>query len=221
MLYPGHDEDTKRRAFAAQYLAERIRIFHERGGTLPYNHLIRIATDAGARLDDLDARWWEGTTIGQVFKTLFALFNTDPELATWEKAILIAQRVAAKEGASGSRSALWKARTHYLSVVHLWGAWAIREGTFAPSPDVDYDEWADFQSFLAESEILRRWGQTWRPTRAKAEPLLPADVWRVPDDWEPPARQPGWPKTGQIPDIVIPDNVLSELRKAGRPRKQR
>ena len=43
----------------------------------------------------------------------------------------------------------------------------------------------DFQSFLAEAEILRDFGQKWRPERKKSKPLLPPDVWGVPENWKP------------------------------------
>ena len=55
--------------------------------------LMRIATDAG-ELDDLDGRWWGGTATGELFKTLWAIFNTDRALASWNNAIKIAARIA-------------------------------------------------------------------------------------------------------------------------------
>ena len=223
MLYPGADADERRRAraFAAHYLAEPIHRFHEAGGFLSHNDLVRIVTAGGERLDDLENRWWEATATGELFKTYFALFNTDPALASWENAVRLAQLIAAKHRVSGARSALWEARRRFLGVAHLWGAWCIRGGRFTPRPEVGYDGWQDFQSFLAEAEILRRWGQSWHATRAKAEPPLPGDVWRVPGEWRPPDREPGWPETGKVPALVIPDDLLAHLRKAGRPRKAR
>ena len=104
-------------------------------------------------------------------------------------------------------------------MAHLWGAWCIREGRFSPRPDIGYDGYADFQSFLTEAEILRQWGQSWRHPRDKAEPPLPAEVWRVPEDWRPPIRQPGWPATGMIPYLTLPEELLATLKPAGRPRK--
>lgn len=221
MLYPGADEMERRqaRAYAAQYLAEPIRRLHEAGGNLSYDALLRVASDAGQRLDDLDKWWWDGTATGQMFKILFALANTDETLASWENAVRITEKTAASHRVSGSRSALWAARSRFLSVAHLWGAWCIREGKFEPRPEVGYDGYADFQSFLTEAEILRHWGQSWRPGRAKAEPPLPAEVWRVPDDWTPPERREDWPPTGMIPNLTVPTDLLADLRPPGRPRK--
>jgi hypothetical protein len=223
MLYPGEDEaDRKRaRAFAAQYLAEPLRRFHEAGEALRYEELSSIASDSGARLDDLESRWWDATATGELFKTLFALFNTDPGLASWENAIRLAELTTARHRVPGSRSALWDARSRFLSVAHLWGAWCIREGRFASRPEVGYDGWHDFQFFLAEAEILREWGQTWLPSRAKAKPPLPAEVWHVPEDWAPPEHEPSWPQTGVIADVGVPPDLLEHLRRSGRPRKAR
>jgi hypothetical protein len=217
MLYPGIDNADApcARAFAAQYLAKPIRCLYEAGGTLSDVTLARIAMDAGQRLTDLDARWWGGSATGEMFKTLFALANTDPRLASWSNAIKIAEETATH--CSGSRTSLWDAKRTFLSVAHLWAAWCIRERRFGQYPA--YDGSADFQSFLAEAEILRHWGQTWRAPRATSEPPLPPDVWRLPENWEPLPRRPGWPNTGRIPHLTISPEFLAELKRSGRPRQ--
>ncbi len=221
MLYPGEEESDRRKAkaFAAHYLAEPIRRLHEAGGTLSYDSMARIATESGEGLDDLDKRWWRGTATGELFKTLFALSNTNASLASWNNAAKVARHIAGRSRVRSGRTVLWDARSQFLSVAHLWGAWCIREGQFLPRPEVGYDGYADFQSFLAEAEILRRWGQSWRPPRSKAEPPLPAEVWHVPEDWRPPVRQSGWPATGVIPHLTLPEELLTILKPAGRPRK--
>ena len=214
MLYPGVDNDDplKARAFASQWLATPIRRFEEAGHKISRDDLLRIAMDAGQPLNDLDERWWDGTATGELFKTLCALFNTDPALATWNNAIKIAKLVAARAGTSGSRSLLWEARRRFLSVAHLWAAWTIREAIFDPRPGLGY---ADFQSFLAEAEILRDFGQTWRPARANSKPLLPFNIWKVPENWKPAIHHP------EIPFLTLPEDLLSKLKPAGRPRKAR
>jgi hypothetical protein len=211
MLYPGVDNDDplKARAFASQWLATPIRRFEEAGHKISRDDLLRIAMDAGQPLNDLDERWWDGTATGEVFKTLCALFNTDPALATWNNAIKIAKLVAARAGTSGSRSLLWEARRRFLSVAHLWAAWTIREAIFDPRPGLGY---ADFQSFLAEAEILRDFGQTWRPARANSKPLLPFNIWKVPENWKPAIHH------HEIPFLTLPEDLLSKLKPAGRPR---
>jgi hypothetical protein len=221
MLYPGLDDEDplKARAFTAQWLGEPLRRLHEAGLTLTYDALLRIATDSGPSLLDLDKRIWGGTATGELFKALFALAHTNPTLASWNNAVKIAEFTATRCKSSGSRSAQWDARHRFLAVAHLWGAWAIREYRFLTDLEAGYDAYADFQSFLTEAEILRHWGQTWRPQRTKSKPLLPADVWRVPEDWEPPERQLSWPQTGQVPCLTLPKDLLAQLKPTGRPRK--
>ena len=220
MLYPGDGRDRRKaRAFAAQYLAEPLRQFHEAGGRLDYEALLQITTDTGERLDDLDKRWWGGSATGELFKALFILAKTEPSLASWSNAIKIVEIVANREKVSGTRSSLWKVRSQFITVAHLWGAWSIREREFTSKPEIGYDGYADFQSFLTEAEILRQWGQSWRATRDKADPPLPEDVWRVPDGWQPLERQPGWPDTGKIPHLTLPEDLLQSLKPAGRPKR--
>jgi hypothetical protein len=221
MLYPGTDEDDRRkaRAFAAKWLAEPIRRFREVGGRLSIDELERLVMDGGALLSDLDDRWWGGLATGELFKALFILAKNKPALASWENAIRIYEISAKRAGSSGSRTELYQERSRFLSVAHLWGAWCIREGKFEARPELGYDGRADFQCFLAEAEILRDFGQWWRRSRAKSEPPLPPEVWCVASDWEPPPRQYGWPNTGMIPDLLLPDDLMAGLKPPGRPRK--
>ena len=221
MLYPGEDEDSRRRAraYTAQFLAEPLRQFHEAGHTLAYEDLARIASDSGVALDDIDERLRDGTAIGELFKMFFALACTDPSLASWENAAKLFRTHAEKEGVSASRSLLHDIRRRYRPVTHLWAAWCIRGREFRPDPDVGYEGWHDVEFFLAEAELLLCWGRTWRPKRAKAEPPLSAEAWRMPEGWEPPPSQPGWPQAGGIPVLTLAPELLGELRRPGRPRK--
>ena len=221
MLYPATDESDppKAGAYVAQVLAKAFSRFRQAGRIPPYDVLGPILMDAGEPLSDLQERWWGGRATGELFKTFFALSNTDPRLASWKNAIQIVDSTTKSSKVKGARTKLLQARDRFLSVAHLWAARAIREGQSVLHPEVGYDATADFQSYLAEAEILRQWGQTWRPPRAKSEAPLPPNVWQVPAGWEPPTRQPGWPKTGMIPLITLPKGLLAELKPAGRPHK--
>lgn len=222
MLYPGPSEPNKAGAFATRFLHEPFKRFRESGRSLSYETLASIYADgsglAEAGLDDLSQRCWAGTATGELVKVYFLLTCGHESLASWNNAIKVAKAVWAQDRC-GSRTQIWSARSQFLSVAHLWGAWSIRRGRFFTKPDVGYDGWTDFQFFLAEAEILRDWGQHWRQRRRKAEPPLPPDVHQVPDDWHPPERQPGWPQTGMIPLMALSDSLLARLRPAGRPRK--
>jgi hypothetical protein len=221
MLYPGQGDDSEKeaRAYAAQYLAEPLRRLREEGYSLGPDDLLRIASDSGMPLDDIDKRWWEGTATGETFKALFALAHTDRTLASWGNATKLAEDTARENDVPGSRTSIYDARSRYGSVAHLWGAWCIRERRFQSYPDVGYEYWHDFYFFLAEAEFLRQWGRTWRADRDKSEPPLPEEAWRLPKSWEPPERQAGWPLTGGIPELTIPADRLVDLRRPGRPKK--
>lgn len=219
MIYPGTDElDARRaRAFAAQFLAEPVRRSVEAGHELPNDVSTRLLVDAGEPLTDIQERWREALLVGEVFKVLFILAKNDADLASWSNAIKLVDLAGKRARSKGARTALWQLRRRYFSVAHLWAAWSIREGKFGALPAVGYSGYDDFQCFLTEAEILRDFGQNWRPRRAKSQPPLPADVYRVPNGWSPPARKAGWPYTGMIPDLTLPEELLAQLRPAGRP----
>lgn len=222
MLYPGLDEDSQRkaRAFAAQYLAEPLRQLYGSGGTLSHEHLVRIAFDAGTPLDDIPDRWRDGLATGQIHMTFYALANANPDLASWRSATKLVEINARSHQASASRSTLSDMRSRYQSVAHLWGAWVIRDGKFTTDLETGYDAWIDFQCFLAEAEFLRLGIKSWLQRNSRSERALRTEAWRVPDDWQAPIRQPGWPQSGGLPDLKIPDEQLAHLRPAGRPRKK-
>jgi hypothetical protein len=216
MLYP--DDPAKARAFAAQFLAKPYREFRAAGHRLSHEAVEQLLIDSGERLRDLGARWWQGTTAGELLKTLFALYNTRPALASLNNAVRISSAVARRSGAKCSRTEILAAWRRYLRVAHLWAALCIRERKFSTDVQSGYDGSADFQSFLAEAETIRNWGQNWRQPRAKSKPPLPAEVWRVPDGWQPPIPRHNWPRSvGQVPVLTIPDDLLCGLQPAGRP----
>jgi hypothetical protein len=222
MLYPNIDEEDRRkaRAFAAQWLAEPVRRLREIGIRLPQDKLELLVMDGGTLLTDVAQRWEGGLSTGELFKAFFILAKDRPELASWENAIKTYEMSAKRAGLSGTRTDLYQHRSRFLSVAHLWTAWSIREGKLNDHSELEYDGWTEFQYFLAEAEMLREFGQTWRPSRAKAKPPLPPEVWRVPLDWKPPPGQPGRPKPGMIPNLSLSDELMTGLKPAGRPRRR-
>jgi hypothetical protein len=159
--------------------------------------------------------------MGELFKVLFALANHDPELASWEHAARIVEATAAKAKAYGSRTSIMEAKRRFLSVAHLWGAYSIRGRKWREQVDVNYSFADDVQSFLAEAEYLRIWGQTWIVDARNAKSALPAEAWALPENWAPAPRKPDWPPTGVIPSIRLPHGVLPPRGRPGRPRKVR
>ncbi len=149
MLCPGTDEHDhgKARVFAARWIAGSLSHYNLAGHRLPYEALLRIAIDAGEQLNDLDDRWCDGTATGELFKVMWALFNIDPKLASWNNAIKIARLFARRSKARGSTTFQWAARSRYLSVAHLWGAWCIREGQFGERRGLDMTATTTFNRF--------------------------------------------------------------------------
>lgn len=224
MLYPDPAEAGARATFAARVVAKAIthagaqeRVVQLVGA----EDLARLFLATAGPADDLDRRLWDGSATGELFKIYFALAHSEPQLASWENAIKIAMETTAsmKPRVVGVRSSFLRAKKKFATAAHLWAAWSIRDRAFTAAPEVGYDGAADFQSFLAEAEILRSWGQSFRPARSKASPPLPAEVWRAPDGWNPPPRGVGCPETGIVPPLTIPDQFLADLRRSGRPKK--
>jgi len=221
MLYPGEDNasQSRARAFASQYLAEPLRRFLADGGVLSYEALVQITCNSGVPLDDLKDRWWDGLTTGETLKLYFCLTNSAPDLASWGNATKLLELGAARQKVPGSRTSFYAARRRCSSVAHLWAAYCIRDRRFRAEPSVGYEFCHDFEFFLAEAEYLSQWGRSWQAPTGASGPPLSDDVWRLPDGWAPPERQPGWPRAGGIPHIGILDEDLVHLRSAGRPRK--
>lgn len=212
MLYPGpNDGDARKaRAFAAHYLAVPMQRYIAAGHQPSPETLLRLMTDGGEVLDDLQQRWVGGLCMGDLLKARYALFCMDENLSSWENTyIVMANALGTKPG---SRSKFAKIKRQFISVGHLWAAWSMREGSFETAHDVGYDGYADFQAFLLEAETFCYWGQTWKPKTAKSEPPLPREVWRVPGDWHPPEWQEGWPDTGRLPHVTLPEKLLEGIK---------
>ncbi len=229
MHYPGAEGNDRAHAaaFAAQFVAAAVK---SQGGTIDDMTAARLFRDAGVPLGEWETRAREGQAVGEVVKVLLALWLRDQQYASWEKAMKIVREHAAPRTGGGSRSRLMELKGRYLAVAHLWAAWQLREGRFTTDTEVGYDGYADFEAFIAESEIIRKWGQALGPLSfidsgeektidPPDQPFFTGDMWKPPTDWRPCERQPHWPLTGVIPVITLPEKMLGGLRRAGRPRK--
>ena len=216
MLYPGFEKEDRGRAsaFAAQYLAGPLRELHQQGGSIGYDHLLRIATTGQVPLNNLTERALHGRAVGEMFKVMIALSNTRPALASWNNAARIVSHEARKHGAPSARSVLWAAKAEFGSVAHLWGALSIR-GDFAADAAEGLTLADDFETFLTESEVVCDWGQTFKASRVNARPPLQEEVWRVDPVWlaKHPIRNKA--KPGHVPHLTLSDEHLSLLRSAG------
>lgn len=174
---------------------------------------------AGSDLPDLEERIFGATATGQVVKAFLVLSWNDGTIASWTKAYATANEVAgptAKRCISASYLKMQRAR--FESVAHLCAALCLRDLIFKPEPLVGYDLDADFHSFLAEAEWVRRWGLTWkRPASKAVTPFAGVEMWEPPIYWSPLFRRKGWPLTGGMADLALAPELVSRLRPPGRP----
>jgi hypothetical protein len=216
MLYPGADESSKARAFTAQYLAKPLQDFHDAGYRLPYEQLADFAFANTETLADQPTRNRDALVFGDVVAMYFMLWHSRPELASWNHAIQLVEATIPTGG--GSRTTIVNAKRRFRSVAHLWGALSLRSGRFSDDLSVGYTGRADFQSFLAEAEIVLAWGTNARHHRKGASPFT-GEMWSVPSTWRPVERRAGWPSTGVVRLPELPDESLLSLRRSGRPKR--
>src|SRR5262249_7110555 len=70
---------------------------------------------------EIKARYWEGMLAGEQLKVLTAIAQSQPKRASWNAASGLV------EGQIGcSRAVLYRARSQFLPVIHLWAAWILR-----------------------------------------------------------------------------------------------
>jgi hypothetical protein len=218
MHYPGADETerAKAKAFASLWLALPLKDYDEAGHRLPYQDLLRIATEGGRPLEDIEERERAGLATGELLWIYFTLAQTKTRLASWSNAIKVAEIFAARTRQSGSRSFFYDARARFKTVAHLWCAWRVREARPNADPNVPYSGLHTLFELLTDAEYFLRWGQGWRQQHAP----LPQDVWQIPEAFKKRLRH--WPwreKNSRIPLLPLTDDILAQLRPAGRPRQ--
>ncbi len=223
MLYPGvtTEEREKAAAFPIKLLARAGAFKPEHAGSL-HDDQLRALIDSGGGADTPDAgdRFHYGSAVGLMVRFYHALAMSGDQRASWATAQTMVLRNTGRSAREGiSDSQLKQQRHRFMSVAHLWGAYAYRDFCFITDDRVGYDGVADFQSFLTESEIIRAWGVNWVFPRANATaPFAGIDMWRPPSSWQPPARRSDWPQTGVIPHFTLPEHLLEGIRTAGKPK---
>jgi hypothetical protein len=163
---------------------------------------------------EIETQKLHGQRAGEVVKTLWALICSRPDIASWDSAIWVVEEGSAgKAGRATFRADLSEMR----AVLHLWGAFALRDYQFRADPSVGYDGLDDLAAFMNEAMALRQQLCYWRNGRNKPDTLLADEVYGPWIDWDYQPR-PGWPKTGGIHRISLPPSVRVPVpRPPGRP----
>jgi hypothetical protein len=190
MLYPANEDIAARDCWEALTLAPMVRQLRAQGGNVDDGLLDWILAHCGPFLvdqKDLAERWAGGTMTGELVRVLLWLTAKHPELASWSKA---AEWLAAKGPKGFTRSAIYRRRTRFVRVAHLWGAYSVNRRKIG-----------ELQTFLGLSEQIRAWGRMWRRADHGVQPLFGNDMWLPPEGWTHP--DPDWPERIKIPSYDL------------------
>ena len=88
--------------------------------------------------------------------------------------------------------------------------------------DVGDGGYADYESFIVKAELSRARlqslgaltllaGDRASKVNPPARPFFAGEMWQPPADWRPMAGGRGWPKTGVVPRITLPQQMLAGI----------
>jgi hypothetical protein len=119
--------------------------------------------------------------------------------------------------AAGERASFRLWLSEMRPVLHLWGAFAIRGWTFSADPTVGYSGMDDLSAFMGEAMTLRRELLRWRDGRRLTGQTLISDSMLGPWlGWTPFEPRAGWPLTGGLAPLAIPEEIVPRRLKPGR-----
>jgi hypothetical protein len=191
MLYPADEDIAARDCWEALTLAPvvaQLRTEHGNGDVRLLDWILAHCGPFSVGQEDLVERWRGGTMTGELVSVLLWLTANRPDLASWSKA---AEWLEAMGKKGFTRSAIYQYKRRFVRVAHLWGAYSINARMIG-----------DLQAFLALSEQIRSWGQSWRRDDRGARPLFGNDMWLPPEGWTHP--DPDWPERIKIPHYDLP-----------------
>jgi hypothetical protein len=227
MIFP--NDVKKAKALAAWKLASGpLQDFFALGYKLPMDAVLEIArgaADLARFFEEARRNEFAGTAAGTVVKCLWAMICQDRDqglnAASWETAIRIAEDEGTKVNLRTGRSSLWQHLKDFRSVLHLWGAYDIRNRRLisdSATQAVGYSGHVDVQMLMQEAETLRQQIRIWEENRIQSSCLMSGDdVYCMSPAWTPPQPEPGWTKAGGIPRITFGAGVTVQSRgKPGR-----
>jgi hypothetical protein len=225
MIFPANEE--KARIYVGWIMAARLRRL---GHTPKYPHaaihpigletVLAVGRDAVAFPHikaDCDKNLFAGLAVGEILKSLHALICSDPQTASIEAAIQVVEDRGFENGFKTGRSTFWKHLSAFQAVLHLCGAWSIRERKWKLSGE--YTAALDARAFLTEAEILKRDLVSWNSKRSQPIKLLQGTFLDPYEGYIPYESEPQ--RAGRIPPLVLPTTAMPNRRPPGRPRKPR
>jgi hypothetical protein len=212
MLFP--DDEPKRRAYIARLWAGFYPIFEEAKIGEPVSRPVLLSimeAIAATAIDkgELRARYYRGMAAGEQLKVVAAIAQSKPEHASWNASSRLVE-----EQTGRSRAFLYQARSSFLPVIHLWGAYILRGQQCHADGTCDYTALDDLYFLVNEAMALLKWGRCFKLDREKAEPILDRDkveFWVPPPGWRPPTPKPDWPRDGQIRVPMLSEEWLRRV----------
>jgi hypothetical protein len=208
MLFPS--DRAKADSFCAHLATGPLQDYLREGYVLSSHRQIPLfeAISRGISSREIETKKVCGQRVGEVVKVLFALIYSHPKIASWEAAIWIVEDEWTGAGISVSRATLRAALSAMSAVLHLWGAFALRDYKFLTYPALGYDGLEDLTAFMNEAMALLQYLCIWRDGRHKPDKLLAGDAIGPWLDWQPYNEpRPGWPDTGRIHPVKLHPSV--------------
>ena len=213
MLFP--EDEHKRRAYIARLWAGFYPTYEETnlGEPVPRSVLLSImkATTTADPIDkaEIRTRYYDGMSAGEQLKVLIAIAQSQPKRASWSNASKLVERQTGR-----SRAFLYRARSRFLPVIHLWAAYILRGQQFQGDDARGYTALDDVQVFVTEAMALLQWATAFKLDRMEAQPTLDrskVDFWVAPPDWLSPTPKAQWPRDGRVRVPTLPAEWLRRV----------
>jgi hypothetical protein len=219
MLFP--NDAAKAESYCARLLTKGpLQEYRRAGHTLSFSREITLFDALGREISgqEIDTQTLHGQRVGNVIKALSTLIWTHAEIASWESAIWIAEDESAGAGLKTSRATFRAHLSEMRSVLHLWGAFALRDYQFLAKPNVGYEELDDLAAFMSEAMALWQHLCGWRDGRNQTDTYLSGAVFGPWLGWQPHQPRTGWPDTGRLYATSFDPSVRLPMRRPpGRP----